>query len=53
MEANKKLLDMIQKHKVDLIAIGNGTASRESERFISAFIKQHKLDTKYLIVSEA
>lgn len=52
-EAAKKLLDMIKKYSVDLIVIGNGTASRESERFVSEFIKQHKLDTKYLIVSEA
>jgi protein Tex len=52
-DAGNKLLDMIKKYKVDLIVIGNGTASRESERFISDFIKQHKLDTKYLIVSEA
>lgn len=51
--SQKKLLEMIKKYNVDLIAIGNGTASRESERFISEFIKEHKLDTKYLIVSEA
>lgn len=51
--SQKKLLEMIKTYKIDLIAIGNGTASRESERFISEFIKQHKLDTKYLIVSEA
>jgi protein Tex len=52
-DSEKKLLAMITQHKVDLIVIGNGTASRESERFISEFLKQHKLDTKYLIVSEA
>lgn len=51
--SQRKLLDMIKKYNVDLIAIGNGTASRESERFISEFIKHHKLDTKYLVVSEA
>lgn len=44
---------MIKKYNIDLIVIGNGTASRESEKFISEFIKEHKLDTKYLIVSEA
>lgn len=52
-ESKTKLLKLIKDNKVDLIAIGNGTASRESERFISEFIKQHSLDTKYLIVSEA
>ncbi len=52
-ESKRKLLSMIKDHKVDLIVIGNGTASRESERFVSEFIKQHKLDTKYMIVSEA
>lgn len=51
--SQKKLLDMIKKYSVDLIVIGNGTASRESERFVSEFIKEHKLDTKYMIVSEA
>lgn len=52
-ESAKKLLALIKAHNVDLIVIGNGTASRESERFVSEFIKQHKLDTKYMIVSEA
>lgn len=52
-DSDKKLLTMITKYNVDLIVIGNGTASRESERFISEFLKQHKLATKYLIVSEA
>jgi len=52
-EAAKKLLYMIKTHNVDLIVIGNGTASRESERFVSEFIKTHKLPTKYMIVSEA
>lgn len=52
-EAQKKLAEMIKKYNVDLIVIGNGTASRESERFISEFIGSHKLNTKYMIVSEA
>ena len=47
------LLDLINKFKVDIIAIGNGTASRESEKFISSLIKDNNLDTKFIIVSEA
>lgn len=49
----KILLTMIQKYKIEIIAIGNGTASRESESFIADFIKRHKLDIQYVIVSEA
>jgi uncharacterized protein len=44
---------LINKYNVDIIAIGNGTASRESERFISNLIKKYNLDCKYVIVSEA
>ena len=46
----KKLID---KYNVDIIAIGNGTASRESEKFIANMIKKYKLNCKYVIVSEA
>ena len=44
---------LINKYNVDIIAIGNGTASRESEKFISNLIKKNNLDCKYVIVSEA
>ena len=44
---------LIKKYNVDIIAIGNGTASRESEKFCSDMIKDYKLDCKYAIVSEA
>ena len=44
---------LINKYNVDIIAIGNGTASRESEKFVSEMIKDYKLDCKYVIVSEA
>ena len=44
---------LINKYNVDIIAIGNGTASRESEKFISNMIKKYNLDCKYVIVSEA
>ena len=47
------VLDLIKKYNVDLIAIGNGTASRESEKFCSELISDNKLSTKYIIVSEA
>jgi uncharacterized protein len=51
--AKKTTLELIKKYSVDLIAIGNGTASRETELLIADIIKENKLDTKYLIVSEA
>ena len=44
---------LVKKYNVDIIAIGNGTASRESEKFIAELIKEFKLDCKYAIVSEA
>ena len=47
----KKILELIDKYKIDIIAIGNGTASRESEKFVSETIKGTKC--KYIIVSEA
>jgi len=51
VEATKILRDLITKYNVDIIAIGNGTASRESEFFVAEAIKG--LDVKYNIVSEA
>lgn len=51
--SEKKLLAMVKEYAVDLIVIWNGTASRESERFVSQFIKKHTLPIKYLIASEA
>ena len=44
---------LINKYNVDIIAIGNGTASRESEKFCAEMIKEYKLNCKYVIVSEA
>lgn len=49
--AAKKLLELIQQYHIDIIAIGNGTASRESEKFVSETIKG--TNCKYIIVSEA
>ncbi len=48
-----EIVQLIQKYHVDVIAIGNGTASRESEKFCSELIKEYSLNTKYVIVSEA
>ena len=49
----KVVVDLIRKYNVDIISIGNGTASRESEKFCSELIKENNLDCKYVIVSEA
>lgn len=52
-ESKKKVLELINKYNVDVIAIGNGTASRESEAFIADTIKDCKRKVEYIIVSEA
>jgi len=51
--AKKELLKLIDKDKIDMIAIGNGTASRESEMFVSDMIKEADREVQYAIVSEA
>ena len=51
--AKAKLKELIKKYNVNIIAIGNGTASRESESFVSDMIKEIKEDVHYAIVSEA
>lgn len=48
-----KVVDIVKKFNVELIAIGNGTASRESEEFIASTIKKYNLPCSYVIVSEA
>ena len=54
IKSSKKIvLDLILKYHVDIIAIGNGTASRESEKFCSELIRDNNLSCKYVIVSEA
>ena len=52
-EAKKILLGLVKRYGVNLIAIGNGTASRETELLIADLIKENKLDCHYLIVNEA
>lgn len=49
----KILLSMIQKYNIEIIAIGNGTASRETESFIANLIQKNHLNVQYVIVSEA
>ena len=51
--AGKVLRALIEKHNVDLIAIGNGTASRETDAFVGELIKQEKLDVTKVIVNES
>lgn len=48
-----KLLKLISKYKIEVVAIGNGTASRETEAFVSKVIKENHLNLSYVIVSEA
>lgn len=52
-ESKKIVLDLIDKYNIDVIAIGNGTASRESETFIANVIKDAKRSVSYIIVNEA
>lgn len=52
-QAKEKVLNLIEKFNIDVIAIGNGTASRESESFIADVIKSSKRPVEYIIVNEA
>ena len=52
-KSKKILLDLIEKYNIDIIAIGNGTASRESEAFVASVIKDSPKKVEYIIVSEA
>lgn len=51
--AEKKVIELLKKYPIELIAIGNGTASRETEQFIADTIENNQLDVAYLIVNEA
>lgn len=51
--AERKVLSLIRKHGVTLISMGNGTASYETEKFVSNLITKNHLDVHYLITSEA
>ncbi|MDE7263328.1 MAG: RNA-binding transcriptional accessory protein [Anaeroplasmataceae bacterium] len=52
-KSKRTLVDLLTKYKVEIIAIGNGTASRETESFIAEVIKENHLSAKYVVVSEA
>ncbi len=52
-ESKKILIELINNYNVEIIAIGNGTASRETELFVSELIKENNLNCHYLIVNEA
>ena len=52
-EARKKMLDVLKKYDVELIAIGNGTASQETEQFTVDVLKELQSEVAYLIVNEA
>ncbi len=51
--SKKKVLEIIEKHNINAIAIGNGTASRETEEFVSKVISESKINIEYTIVNEA
>ena len=52
-DAKNKILKYIEKYSIDIIAIGNGTASRETESFVAKVIKESKKKVYYIIVNEA
>lgn len=52
-DAEKIFIQFVQAYDVELIAIGNGTASRETEQFVATMIQKHKLNVQYIIVNEA
>lgn len=52
-QSEEKMLDLLKRYPIDIIAIGNGTASRESEAFVANLIKKHSLKVSYTMVSEA
>ncbi|GAA0501668.1 Tex family protein [Salinibacillus aidingensis] len=51
--AEKIFMRMIEAYPVEIVAIGNGTASRETEQFVADMIQKHQLDISYIIVNEA
>lgn len=52
-QSEEKMLDLLKRYPIDIIAIGNGTASRESEAFVANLIKKYSLNVSYTMVSEA
>lgn len=52
-EAEKELVKVISDYNIELLAIGNGTASRETEQFVAQVIKKYQLQAQFIIVNEA
>ncbi|MGU3649404.1 Tex family protein [Staphylococcus saprophyticus] len=52
-DAEKIFVDFVKTYDVELIAIGNGTASRETEQFVASMIQEHQLNVQFIIVNEA
>lgn len=52
-KATERVVDLVKKYNIDIIAIGNGTASRETESFIASTVKQYQLSSSFVIVNEA
>ncbi|MBR3693992.1 MAG: helix-hairpin-helix domain-containing protein, partial [Erysipelotrichales bacterium] len=52
-ESKKKILALLDKYPIDIIAIGNGTASRESQNFVASVLKDYKRNVQFTLVSEA
>ncbi|EGL82813.1 Tex-like protein [Caldalkalibacillus thermarum TA2.A1] len=52
-EAKRKLLALVDKHQVDIVAIGNGTASRETEQFVAQVIQETEHELAYIMINEA
>ncbi|MDD2579053.1 MAG: Tex family protein [Eubacteriales bacterium] len=52
-ESGRQVLELIRRFNINLIAIGNGTASRETEQFISSLVREQGLEVPFLLVSEA
>lgn len=52
-EAEKELVKVISDYNIELLAIGNGTASRETEQFVAKVIKKYQLQAQFIIVNEA
>ncbi|AFA47158.1 Tex family protein [Acetobacterium woodii] len=52
-KAEKEFIELIERYQIDIIAIGNGTASRESEQFVAETIKKTTVPVQYIVVNEA
>ncbi|MSE24770.1 RNA-binding transcriptional accessory protein, partial [Lactobacillus curvatus] len=52
-EARKKIKELLDRYEVEVVAIGNGTASRETEQFVVDVLKETERDIYYVIVNEA